>query len=161
MSQGSTIFYHTCGFCLTSLSSLSAAIVVAIGAVSRFPSRHHHRRHHRRRRCLPSTFVAARRRRHRRRRRLSPSSSLSLYPVAPYPVAPLPVTLSPSSLSLPSSSSSSSSLLNLLYERTLGKPTIGQLADNQQREFKFPNEGFFPMTRGRFPSNISRLDSHK
>ena len=35
-------------------------------------------------------------------------------------------------------------LLNLLYERTLGKPTIGQLANNQQREFKFPNEGFFP-----------------
>ena len=52
-------------------------------------------------------------------------------------------------------------LLNLLYERTLGKPTIGQLANNQRREFKFPNEGFFPMTRGRFPSDISKLDSHK
>jgi hypothetical protein len=52
-------------------------------------------------------------------------------------------------------------VLNLLYERTLGKPTIGQLANNQQREFKFPNEGFFPMTRGRFPSDISKLDSHK
>ena len=36
-------------------------------------------------------------------------------------------------------------VLNLLYERTtLGKPTIGQLANNQRREFKFPNEGFFP-----------------
>ena len=52
-------------------------------------------------------------------------------------------------------------LLNLLYERTLGKPTIGQLANNQRREFKFPNEGFFPMTRGRFPSDITKLDSHK
>ena len=51
-------------------------------------------------------------------------------------------------------------MLNLLYERTLGKPTIGQLANNQQREFKFPNEGFFPMTRGRFPSDILKLDSH-
>ncbi len=50
---------------------------------------------------------------------------------------------------------------HLLYERTLGKPTIGQLANNQRREFKFPNEGFFPMTRGRFPSDISKLDSHK
>jgi hypothetical protein len=52
-------------------------------------------------------------------------------------------------------------MLNLLYERTLGKPTIGQLANNQRREFKFPNEGFFPMTRGRFPSDITKLDSHK
>jgi hypothetical protein len=52
-------------------------------------------------------------------------------------------------------------VLNLLYERTLGKPTIGQLANNQRREIKFPNEGFFPMTGGRFPSDILRLDSHK
>ena len=35
------------------------------------------------------------------------------------------------------------------------------LANNQRREFKFPNEVFFPMTRGRFPSDISKLDSHK
>jgi hypothetical protein len=52
-------------------------------------------------------------------------------------------------------------VLNLLYERTLGKPTIDQLANNQRREFKSSHEGFFPMTGGRFPSDITKLDSHK
>ena len=132
MSQGSPLFYHTRGFCLTSLWLSSAAIAGAVGAVSRCPSRHHHRRRRcrRRRRRLPSTFVVVVvvvvARCHRRRRRCIPSRRRPSCRchcrrrLRPSPKEPSPVELSrrrrhpcqrPSSSSLSLSSLSSSPIV--------------------------------------------------